>query len=165
MSEQEQINKIKEDADLIPEIDSPFLQKETNRFNPQEYSVMKQIGWGNFSDIYLVEHKKEKKLMVMKVFEANKVERLRKQRDVLMEKHVMLKVKEHEYLIKYYSSFKDDMYLYLSYEYINGGDLWSRCIYYGICHSLVLYFFKQILLGIKHLHDSKIIHRDIKVIY
>ena len=39
----------------------------------------------------------------MKSFEINKVERMKKQRDVLMEKHVMHKVGEHNNLIKFYS--------------------------------------------------------------
>lgn len=147
------------------EINSPFIERPTNKFNPDDYVVLKQIGWGNFSDIYLVESKKNKQLSVMKTFEVNKVERMKKQRDVLMEKHVMHKVGAHENIIKYYSSFKDNFYLYLNYEYINGGDLWSRCIYYGLPSlNMIKNFFKQVLLGIKKLHDNNIIHRDIKVI-
>ena len=146
------------------EIDSPFIEKNPNKFNPVEFNILKQIGWGNFSDIYLVESKKEKFLTVMKVFEINKVQRMKKERDVLMEKHVMNKIPVHENLIRYYTSTKDDMYLYLNYEYINGGDLWTKCIHYGLPSlKLIKFYFKQILLGIKQLHDNGIIHRDVKV--
>lgn len=155
---------IENQAKNYENISSPFIENKSVKFNPDEYVVLKQIGWGNFSDIFLVEHKKTKELSVMKSFEINKVERMKKQRDVLMEKHVMHKVGEHNNLIKFYSSFKDDFYLYMNYEYVNGGDLWSKCIYYGLPGlNMIKQYFRQILIAIKHLHDNNIVHRDIKV--
>ena len=140
-------------------------QKEdsSNKLNPDDYVTLTQIGWGNFSDLFLVEHKITKELFCLKVFEKNKVERLRKEGDVLMEKHVMGKVPIHNHIIKFYGSKKDDFMLYLLYEYVNGGELWKKCIYYGIPGELLIkYYFKQILIAVQHLHSYSILHRDIK---
>lgn len=138
-------------------------EQPTNKINPDDYLCLTQIGWGNFSDLYLVEHKQTKELYCLKTFEKNKVERMRREGDVLMEKHVMSKIEKHENIIKFYGSKKDDFMLYLLYEYVNGGELWKKCIYYGIpSESLIKYYYKQILTAIKHLHDHSILHRDIK---
>ena len=50
------------------------------------------------------------------------------------------------------------------YEYINGGEIWRKSTNYGIFSTdLIRFYFKQILLGINHMHSFDIIHRDIKV--
>lgn len=152
----------------IPEI--PITQEETDsnkkesKLDPENYNTLYQIGWGNFSDVFLVEHKENKELFCLKMFEKAKVERLRKEGDVLMEKHVMGKISAHSNIIKFHGSKRDDFLLYLLYEYVNGGELWKKCIYYGLAsENLIKFYFVQILEAIKHLHDHSILHRDIKV--
>jgi serine/threonine protein kinase len=87
--------------------------KKDTKFNPDDYVVMLQIGVGNFSELHLVEHKETKYLYAMKMFTKMRVEQLRKQEDVLMEKHVMEKMTPHENIIKYYGSNKDDVIIKL----------------------------------------------------
>ena len=137
---------------------------DSKTFNPNDYITLMQIGQGNFSEVFLVEHKTTKILYTLKMFTKLRVEQVKRQEDVLMEKHVMNKVPEHENIIKYYGSFKDEMFLYLLYEYVNGGELWRKSVINGlISERLVKYYFLQILEGISHLHKHNIVHRDIKV--
>ena len=68
----------------------------------------------------------------MKTFQKMRVEQLHKEIDVLMEKHVMEKIKPHKNIIGYFGSAKDDFQMYILYEYINGGDLWKRVVIYGM---------------------------------
>jgi serine/threonine protein kinase len=131
--------------------------------NPDDYVFMMKIGHGNFSELYMVEHKISKILFTLKMFTKMRVEQLRKQEDVLMEKHVMNKITEHENIIKFYGSNKDEVHLYILYEYVNGGELWKKTVVYGITsNKLIKYYFKQVLDGISHMHSFKIVHRDIK---
>lgn len=137
--------------------------KVTN-FNPDDYVILMMIGKGNFSEMYLVEHKETKILYAMKLFLKARVEQIKKQEDVLMEKHVMQKIEPHGNIIGYYGSAKDEEFLYVLYEYINGGELWQKCVVYGLPNvDLVRYYFLQLLDGISHLHSYNIVHRDIKV--
>jgi len=92
-----------------------------------------------------------------------RVEQLKKQEDVLMEKHVMKKLPIHRNIIKFYGSNKDSIHLYILYEYVNGGELWRRATVYGLpSEKLVKFYFLQVLDGISHMHRHKIVHRDIK---
>jgi serine/threonine protein kinase len=137
---------------------------ESKNINPDDYVTLMLIGQGNFSELYLVEHKTTKILYTMKMFTKMRVEQLRRQEDVLMEKHVMNKVPEHDNIIKYHGSYKDEMFLYLLYEYVNGGELWGKSVINGLpSERLVKYYFLQILEGIAHMHKYNIVHRDIKV--
>jgi len=55
------------------------------------------------------------------------------------------------------------MFLYILYEYVNGGELWRKCKVYGIpSEDLIKYYFNQILIGVEHLHKYNIVHRDLK---
>ena len=138
--------------------------KSTEALNPEDYVSLMLIGQGNFSELYLVEHKETKFLYTLKMFTKMRVENLKKQEDVLMEKHVMNKITEHKNIIKFYGSNKDEMFLYMLYEYVNGGELWQKCVVYGLpSEKLIKFYFLQVLDGIKHLHSFKIVHRDIKV--
>ncbi len=132
--------------------------------NPDEYVTMMQIGQGNFSELYLVEHKDTKVLYAMKMFTKQRIEQLKKQEDVLMEKHVMNKISQHENIIDFHGCNKDEVFLYILYEYVNGGELWKKSVVYGLPSvKLIKYYFLQSLDGISHLHSYNIAHRDIKV--
>jgi serine/threonine protein kinase len=157
-----EINEINENLNTTK--DQPIIQKQGKNFNPDDYIELMMIGHGNFSELYLVENKHTKILYAMKTFNKTRVEQLKKQEDVLMEKHVMEKISSHENVIGYYGSAKDDFCLYILYEYINGGELWKRCVVYGLpSEKLIKYYFLQILDGISHMHSFNIVHRDIKV--
>lgn len=138
-------------------------KKKGTNFDLNDYLIMMLIGSGNFSEIYMVEHKATKILYSMKSFQRMRIEQLHKQEDVLMEKHIMEKIKAHKNIIGYYGSTKDNFCMYILYEYINGGDLWKRCIVYGLpSEKLVKFYFVQLLHAIQHMHSFNIPHRDIK---
>ena len=133
-------------------------------FDPSNYLIMMQIGSGNFSELFMVEHKETKILYTMKTFTKSRVEQLKKQEDILMEKHVMQKIEENDNIIKFYGCSKDEIFLYILYEYVNGGELWRKCVIYGLpSENLIKFYFLQILDGISHMHKHRIVHRDIKV--
>ena len=79
------------------------------RFNTDNYITLMSIGQGNFSEVFMVEHIETKVLYSLKMFTKKRVEMLKKQEDVLMEKHVMEKIDEQENIIKYYGSNKDEV--------------------------------------------------------
>lgn len=108
------ITNNEENQDLNSNQNNTTSTSTRKNFNPDDYLIMMQIGTGNFSEVYMVEHKDTKYLYTMKLFYKQRVEQLNRQEDVLMEKHVMEKIDEHENVIKYYGSFRDDVHIYFN---------------------------------------------------
>ena len=132
-----------------------------------DYEIIKEIGKGSFSNVYLV-----KKIISQKEFALKKVNIIK-----LSEKERQNSLKEVNFLsdikdpnvIGYEESFYDENfnYLYLVMEYAQYGDL-STILqkrkkfkkYYTENELLNIYL--QIASGLKAIHAKQIIHRDLK---
>ena len=69
----------------------------------------------------------------------------------------------HPNIIKYIFSEQISNYYFLYLEYIPGGSIKSMIDQFGGFNEILIRkYTKQILSGLKYLHDKKIIHRDIK---
>uniref|UniRef100_A0A8C6W6W7 non-specific serine/threonine protein kinase n=1 Tax=Nannospalax galili TaxID=1026970 RepID=A0A8C6W6W7_NANGA len=78
---------------------------------------------------------------------------------------VLLAKMKHPNIVTFFSSFQESSRLLIVMEYCDGGDLMKRIQRQrGILFSedQILGWFVQISLGLKHIHDRKILHRDIK---
>lgn len=103
-----------------------------------------------------------------------KVKNLRKETDILMEKHALNKIKayskanglkEDEYpAVKLITTFKDEVNLYFLTEMLQCKDeLWRHCRTFGLLQDdLIRYTFYQLCLSVKVLHSLGIVHRDLK---
>ena len=70
----------------------------------------------------------------------------------------------HPKITKILEVFEDEDYILISMEYINGGNLFSFVKKRRkLSEKTAKYLFKQIILGIQHIHSHKIVHRDIKL--
>ena len=130
-----------------------------------DFERIRQAGTGNFTEIWLVKSREdESKQYALKIVEKQKVTRLRKQNDILMEKHCLNKLKDCEYVVQLHETFKDEINVYLLMEFVDGGELWSKIKNCGLfSKDVILYYFCQILKAIQQIHQKGIVHRDIKV--
>ncbi|GLU01003.1 hypothetical protein SLE2022_183300 [Rubroshorea leprosula] len=69
---------------------------------------------------------------------------------------------EHENIVQYYGTDKDESKLYIFLELMTKGSLLRIYQRYHLRDSHVSCYTRQILHGLKYLHDRKVIHRDIK---
>ncbi len=82
---------------------------------------------------------------------------------ILYETNLMKKL-NHPNVTKILEMFEDDEYILISMEYINGGNLFSFVKKRRkLSEKTAKFLFRQIILGIKHIHSHKIVHRDIKL--
>lgn len=117
---------------------------------------------GNFSEIIHVEERRTNKQYALKKVNKQKVTQLRKQADIMMEKHALNRLKDLEGVVHLYECFKDTTELYFLYEKLEGGEIWDRCKIFGMPEQQMRYFLRQILDTIAKIHARGIIHRDIK---
>ncbi|KAL6492853.1 hypothetical protein OROGR_032612 [Orobanche gracilis] len=68
---------------------------------------------------------------------------------------------EHENIVQYYGTKKDESNLYIFLELVPKGSLLSLYQKYAL-RSQVSSYTRQILHGLKYLHDRNVVHRDIK---
>ncbi|GAB4861391.1 hypothetical protein Ancab_036574 [Ancistrocladus abbreviatus] len=69
---------------------------------------------------------------------------------------------EHENIVRYLGTDKDESKLYIFLELVTQGSLASLYQRYHLRDSHVSSYTRQILLGLKYLHDKNVVHRDIK---
>lgn len=130
--------------------------------SPDAYEIVKPLGSGNFSEIYLVVDKLTGRHLALKQIDKQKVNRLHKQQDVLMEKHILTKLLGVPGCLQLVRTFKDELYCYILTEALEGGELWDLCKVFGLSEARAVYYFGQVLEIVARLHAMGIVHRDLK---
>lgn len=69
---------------------------------------------------------------------------------------------EHENIVRYYGTDKDEAKLYIFLELVTKGSLLSLYQRYHLQDCQVSSYTRQILHGLKYLHDRSVVHRDVK---
>ncbi|CAN6207442.1 unnamed protein product [Urochloa humidicola] len=69
---------------------------------------------------------------------------------------------EHENIVQYYGTYKEDSKLYIFLELVTQGSLASLYRKYRLRDTHVSAYTRQILNGLTYLHERNIVHRDIK---
>lgn len=129
------------------------------------YRKVKVVGKGSFGHALLVHSLSDRKQYIMKIIDVSRMERKQKE-EALNEVHV-LKSMRHPYIVTYRESFMEKRCLCIVMDYADGGDMYSKIakqkqLGKGFPENQILDWFVQICLAIKHMHDRKILHRDLK---
>ncbi|XP_055823160.1 mitogen-activated protein kinase kinase kinase 1-like [Solanum dulcamara] len=74
----------------------------------------------------------------------------------------LLRQFEHENIVQYYGTDKSDSKLYIFLELVSQGSLLNLYQKYHLRDSQASAYTRQILHGLKYLHDRNVVHRDIK---
>nr|XP_032655825.1 serine/threonine-protein kinase Nek3 [Chelonoidis abingdonii] len=128
----------------------------------EEYTVLKVLGEGSFGRVLLVFHKSSDQKYAMKEIRLPKspsdVQDSRKEA-------ILLAKMKHPNIVAYKESFEADGHLYIVMEYCDDGDLMQKIKYQRgklFPEDTILHWFVQMCLGVKHIHDRRVLHRDIK---
>ncbi|KAM3131510.1 hypothetical protein pb186bvf_016440 [Paramecium bursaria] len=126
------------------------------------YKRIKLLGEGSFGKAYLVECIHDKSLCVIKQVDLTQMKE--DERKETIKEARILEALRHPNIVRFREVYKTKKgRLCIVMDYADGGDL-SNKIRQGqsLTETQILDWFTQMCLAIKHVHDRKIIHRDLK---
>ena len=141
--------------------------KKYNVYPPTKinfYKYGRLIGQGAFGKVNIGLNVLSGRVVAIKSFNKDKLtinsENMKK---IMYETNLMQKL-NHPNITKILEMFEDDKYILIIMEYINGGNLFSFVKKRRkLSEKIAKFLFRQIILGIKHIHSKNIVHRDIKL--
>ncbi|XP_067993212.1 serine/threonine-protein kinase Nek1 isoform X13 [Melanerpes formicivorus] len=128
-----------------------------------KYIKVRKIGEGSFGKAILVKAKENGQQYVIKEINISKMSS--KEREESRREVAVLANMKHPNIVLYRESFEENGCLYIVMDYCEGGDLFKKInAQKGVLfpEDQILDWFVQICLALKHIHDRKILHRDIK---
>ncbi|XP_038610880.1 serine/threonine-protein kinase Nek1 isoform X3 [Tachyglossus aculeatus] len=128
-----------------------------------KYIKVQKIGEGSFGKAILVKAKENSRQYVIKEINISRMSK--KEREESRREVAVLANMKHPNIVLYRESFEENGSLYIVMDYCEGGDLFKRInAQKGILfpEEQIMDWFVQICLALKHVHDRKILHRDIK---
>ena len=130
----------------------------------ENYKKVKVIGKGAFGAAVLVHARANpKEHYVIKQVEVSRLKP--KERDEAKKEIKLLASFHHPNIVRYRDAFLEQGVLNIVMDYAEGGDLSNLLKEQGTRHlreEQVLDYFVQLCLAMKHVHDRKVLHRDIK---
>lgn len=129
----------------------------------EKYVRLQKIGEGSFGKAILVKSTEDGRQYVIKEINISRMSS--KEREESRREVAVLANMKHPNIVQYRESFEENGSLYIVMDYCEGGDLYKRInaqkgIFFQ--EDQILDWFVQICLALKHVHDRKILHRDIK---
>eukprot|EP01084_Bolivina_argentea_P235353 396053_1 len=136
-----------------------FVPKQNHVNDISEiFKYQKLLGSGASCSVSLVTDKHSKQY-ALKQMPISKLNRLL----FTTEYKILNKLNGYKNILSYHSCFIDKKCYYLSTEYHSGGTMLERILEKGsFCESECAEFIKNVLLGLQHMHNNNIVHRDIK---
>uniref|UniRef100_A0A3Q4A8X6 Protein kinase domain-containing protein n=1 Tax=Mola mola TaxID=94237 RepID=A0A3Q4A8X6_MOLML len=128
----------------------------------ESYSALRVIGEGSFGRAVLVKCKSTQETFVLKEIQLPKV--IETHRNSRREA-VLLSRMKHPNIVAFREAFQADGLLCIVMEYCSGGDLLQRILQQRatqFCTEDILRWFAQMCAATLHIHDQRVLHRDLK---
>ena len=150
---------------LINYIKNYYLQ---NKSYPETkinfYLYGRRIGQGAFGKVNLGLNVLTGRVVAIKSFKKKPIEKFRHKMKKIQSETELMKRFNHKNITKILEVFNDEEYMLIVMEYINGGNLFSFVKKRRkLSEKMARFLFRQIILGIHHIHSKNVVHRDIKL--
>ncbi len=128
----------------------------------KDYQIIKPIGKGGMSTVYLAVEKSLKRDVAIKVLHSN-LSGDPKNKERLRREALAIAKMNHDNIVKIYNFVEEELHSYIVMEYVDGSDLEDFMKEHPIHYiEIGLAIFLKISKALFHAHQTGIIHRDIK---
>ena len=140
------------------------VNKKYPETNLDFYKYGRLIGQGAFGKVNLGLNVLTGRVVAIKSFnKSNLNSNSENMKKIVYETNLMKKL-NHPNITKILELFEEKEYILIIMEYINGGNLFSFLKKHRtVSEKTAKLLYKQIILGIKYMHEQNIVHRDIKL--
>ena len=128
------------------------------------YLYGRKIGQGAFGKVNLGLNVLTGRVVAIKSFKTTPIEKFQHKMKKIQYETELMKRFNHKNITKILEVFNDEEYMLIIMEYINGGNLFSFVKKRRkLSEKMAKFLFRQIILGIQHIHSKNVVHRDIKL--
>ena len=129
----------------------------------QNYKEVRKIGEGAFAQVYLCIHKPTQQKRAIKAIHKSGLHKEQIETDKMLKEINVLKSLDHPNILRCYEIFEDKMHYYVSIEYCEGGELFTKLAKLKLfSEEQASQIMLQILSAISYCHERNVIHRDLK---
>lgn len=127
-----------------------------------DFEIIKTIGTGTFGRVCLCREKSTKKYGAMKILAISDVIRLKQVEHVKNEKNILQEIR-HPFIVNLRWHYRDATCLYMLFDYVCGGELFSYLRNAGrFSTSTANFYTAEIVLALEYLHAQSVVYRDLK---
>lgn len=130
----------------------------------EKYQRIRVLGKGSFGKAYLVKNTEADELCVVKQMETSMM--TKKEKEEAVKEAMLLKRMDHKNIVRFQEVFMTRKgRLCIVMDYADGGDLHAEIKRRNgqlIAEANILEWFVQICFALKHVHERKVLHRDLK---
>ncbi|KAI8868283.1 Pkinase-domain-containing protein, partial [Ramicandelaber brevisporus] len=145
-----------------PQLIAPNTRPEHVRLG--DFSIVRTVGTGSFSRVYLVKHKSTSQFYAIKRVDKADIIRLCQVEHINNERNILAMIRSNcPFIINLYGTFHDHRHLYFWLEYAPGGELFSHLKrYQRFPDNVARFYVSEIALALRYLHSLNIVYRDLK---
>lgn len=126
------------------------------------YEVLSELGSGTFGTVLKVTDVRSGDVAAMKCISKSKIQR-NKMGDQVKKEINTMKVLRHPNIVQIKDVLMDKTHLYITMDYVSGGELYSKIAERGVMsEGVARKYFRQVMDGVRYCHELNICHRDIK---
>ena len=125
--------------------------------------MLKVIGKGSFGKVLLGKHIKTHRVFAIKVLSKEAIVKQNEAKHIMSERNVLLKNRDHPFLVGLYYSFQTPAKLYFVLDYVNGGELFfhlQREKRFSVPRAL--FYAAEITSALTFMHSHDVVYRDLK---
>ncbi|KAG5896711.1 hypothetical protein JTB14_014587 [Gonioctena quinquepunctata] len=136
--------------------------KEKDGYDIEDFHIIKTIGTGTFGRVVLCKNKETDEYGAMKILCLADVIRLKQVEHVKNEKNILQEIR-HPFIVNMLWCDRDESCIYMLFDYVCGGELFSYLRNAGRFTSSTGNFYSaEIVSALEYLHSKSIVYRDLK---